>query len=340
MENLIISFILGLSVMFFGMTAWLFFRKGGRLPGIVASLMTLLSLQCFVSMWFILEEVYFDDYYWMILTCLDIVAVPFYGLILRELVCSGSLTLRTVMVNIGPFALLAALYCVTGMLIFYWLMIGGAAVFGTTYLIWTHINIKKYNRRLKEQYSFTENINLDWLRKILWFFFVLLAIWIVDTVSVHANMEYFYLTSSMVMWMIIDYFLYKHESVMDSLGAEAADSPENFGEVAPQSDLGARIEHIFAEQQLFLNPNLKIADVAAAVGSNRTYVSAYFNHEAAITFYDYVNRLRVDYACTLLSASDESVKVIAEKSGYNSPQTFIRVFTKFKGISPSDFRGA
>ena len=45
MENLIISFILGLSVMFFGMTAWLFFRRDGRLSVIVASLMTLLGLQ-------------------------------------------------------------------------------------------------------------------------------------------------------------------------------------------------------------------------------------------------------------------------------------------------------
>ena len=50
------------------------------------------------------------------------------------------------------------------------LMILGAAIYGVAYLIWTYVNIKKYNRLLKEQYSYSENINLDWLYKILWIF--------------------------------------------------------------------------------------------------------------------------------------------------------------------------
>lgn len=338
MEYIAISFILGLSVMFFGMTSWLFFRNGGRLSIIVASLMLLLSLQCFISMWFIVKNVYLEEYYWKILTGIDIVAVPFYALILRELVCPGNVKWRAAITNILPFAAVALAYCVTGMNFFYSLMIGGAGIYGVAYLVWTQINIKKYNRRLKEQYSFTENINLDWLRKILWFFFALLIIWIVDTLSLHADMECFYLTASMVMWMIIDYFIFRHETVMESLNAHSPEITESIAEATPPSELGARIERLFAEERMFLNPNLKIADVAAAAGSNRTYVSAYFNREASATFYDYVNSLRINYACRLLRETSDSVKMIAEKSGYNSPQTFIRVFSKIMGVSPSDYR--
>lgn len=181
-------------------------------------------------------------------------------------------------------------------------MIAGAGIYGVYYLIWTHFNIIRYNRQLKEQYSCTENINLDWLRKILWFFFALLAIWIVDTVCVHANMDCFYLTASMVMWMIIDYFIYRHEAVMESLGGGRPETEETPAEVPAMSELGVRIERLFNEDQVFLNPNLKISDVAAAVGSNRTYVSAYFNREASSIFYDYVNGLRVRHACRLLRA--------------------------------------
>lgn len=238
MENLIISFILGLSVMFFGMTAWLFFRRDGRLSVIVASLMTLLGLQCFCSMWFIMEDVYLDPYYWKILTCIDIVAVPFYALILKELVRPGSVSLTASLANVLPFAVAGILYAVIGTGVLYWIMIAGAGIYGVYYLIWTHFNIIRYNRQLKEQYSFTENINLDWLRKILWFFFALLAIWIVDTVCVHANMDCFYLTASMVMWMIINYFIYRHEAVMESLGAGQPEVEEITADTPALSDLG------------------------------------------------------------------------------------------------------
>lgn len=326
--------------MFFGMTAWLFFRRDGRLSVVVASLMTLLGLQCFCSMWFILEDVYLDPYYWKILTSIDIVAVPFYALILKELVRPGSVSRKVSLANVLPFAVIGILYAVTGASAAYWIMIAGAGVYGVYYLIWTHFNIIRYNRQLKEQYSFTENIDLDWLRKILWFFFALLAIWIVDTVCVHADMDCFYLTASMVMWMIIDYFIYRHEAVMESLCSGLPEVDVTAAEATVLSELGVRIERLFNDEQVFLNPNLKISDIAAAVGSNRTYVSTYFNREAASTFYDYVNGLRVSHACRLLRDTDWSVKVIAEKSGYNSPQAFIRVFTKTKGISPTDFRAS
>ena len=131
--------------------------------------------------------------------------------------------------------------------------------------------------------------------------------------------------------------LLSHETVMESLNAHSPEITESIAEATPPSELGARIERLFAEERMFLNPNLKIADVAAAAGSNRTYVSAYFNREASATFYDYVNSLRINYACRLLRETSDSVKMIAEKSGYNSPQTFIRVFSKIMGVSPSDY---
>lgn len=339
MENLIIiSFILGLLVMFFWMTAWLFLRKGGRLSVIVASLMMLLGLQSLVSLWLVLEYVYLNPDYWPVITSIDILAVPFYALILRELVRPGSVTLKVATVNIIPFATIAVVYIVTGVKFFNWLMISGAGIYGIAYLIWTHINIKKYNRALKEQFSYTENINLNWLHKILWIFVALLAAWTVDTLAIHANIDCVYLLASMVMWMIIDYSIYRHEAVMDSLCPENTDTEEAGDDKAPLSELGTRIERLFSEDMIFLNPNLKISDIAVAVGSNRTYVSSFFNHEASATFYDYVNGMRIEYACKLLKQTDRSVKIIAGESGYNSPQAFIRVFTKVKGISPSDYR--
>ena len=83
-----------------------------------------------------------------------------------------------------------------------------------------------------------------------------------------------------------------------------------------------------------------VDDVAREVGSNRTYVSNFFNRDAGATFYDYVNNLRIEHACHLLRSTSLTIADIAQQSGFNSSQAFIRVFVRIKGITPSEHRAA
>lgn len=150
----------------------------------------------------------------------------------------------------------------------------------------------------------------------------------------HVNyaLEALYMVCSLVMWMFISYYIYKHESVLDELSDLAEGGSEEM------SEIGKRISTLFDKDLIFLNPNLKVSDIATEIGTNRTYVSAFFNKEAECTFYDYVNKYRIDYACNLLLNSEENIVQIADKSGFNSSQSFIRVFSKIKGTSPTKYR--
>lgn len=157
---------------------------------------------------------------------------------------------------------------------------------------------------------------------------------------VNYALEALYMISSLVVWMFISYYIYKHESVLDELSDLAEDGNEETPAPAEASDtemseIGKRISTLFDNDRIFLNPNLKVSDIATEIGTNRTYVSAFFNKEAECTFYDYVNRYRIEYACNLLTNSEENIVQIAEKSGFNSSQSFIRVFSKIKGTSPT-----
>lgn len=156
-------------------------------------------------------------------------------------------------------------------------------------------------------------------------------------------LEALYMISSLVVWMFISYYIYKHESVLDELSDLAEDGNEETPAPTEASDtemseIGKRISTLFDNDRIFLNPNLKVSDIATEIGTNRTYVSAFFNKEAECTFYDYVNRYRIEYACNLLTNSEENIVQIAEKSGFNSSQSFIRVFSKIKGTSPTKYR--
>ena len=159
--------------------------------------------------------------------------------------------------------------------------------------------------------------------------------------SIYADyiIEALYMSISLVVWMFISYYIYKHESVLDELSdSQYIDMQDDTATITKDTQIGKRIAILFEIEKVYLNPNLKVSDIAATIGTNRTYVSAYFNKETQCTFYDYVNRFRIEYACKQLDCTDDKIVQIAEISGFNSAQAFIRVFTKIKGISPSKYR--
>lgn len=95
------------------------------------------------------------------------------------------------------------------------------------------------------------------------------------------------------------------------------------------------------EQQLYLNPKLTISDVTNAIGTNRTYLSSYFNNKLNITFYDYINNLRIEKTGKQLLATypyTMNIDEIAERSGFNSTSTFRRAFFKNTGMTPLQYR--
>lgn len=121
------------------------------------------------------------------------------------------------------------------------------------------------------------------------------------------------------------FFLYKHESVIEELGEMDEDEVAVGSEEISLSGLEKELNKLFIEEKLYLNPQLKLSDVARQVGTNRTYLSRFFNQEKQMTFFDYVNNLRVEHAVGLLQKSNLRLNVIAEQSGFNSISTFRRV---------------
>lgn len=333
-----IYFIYGLCVMFDFMMAWIFIRKNKELLSkLVALLMLVLGAQYLKDLFFLSPYRNIDIFSWHIMSATDMVAVPLYAFILVELCRPTTLTLRSMIIQELTFAVPVILFVATRNYVFYYIAVAWAAIYGFGYATWTIFTIPKYHALLKERFSYDENINLNWLKIILGSFAVILSLWIIDCLIVNIGIESIYMLGSLIIWMFICYFIYRHESVIEELsesGARDASNPAN----ADMSEIGRCIITLFRDEKIFLNPNLKLSDIATALGTNRTYVSAFFNKEAGCTFYDYVNRLRVDFACALLVNSKESLNIIAEKSGFNSPQSFIRVFNKIKGVSPTQFR--
>ncbi|MBR2776659.1 MAG: helix-turn-helix transcriptional regulator [Prevotella sp.] len=124
-------------------------------------------------------------------------------------------------------------------------------------------------------------------------------------------------------------------SVQD-IEAEVFMEQEPMPEDGVYSELLEKIRKLMSEEKLYLYPNLKVSDLAMRLNSNRNYVYNAINVEMGISFSDYINGQRIDYASKLLEAHPEmSINDVMIKSGFTSTSAFYRNFKKFKGITPT-----
>ncbi len=84
--------------------------------------------------------------------------------------------------------------------------------------------------------------------------------------------------------------------------------------------------------------NLSIGSIADKFGMNPAYFARLFAKHTGVYMNDYINSVRLSEAKKMLTSTNKSVKDIASLAGYGNNTTFIRVFKKSEGITPSKYR--
>jgi AraC-like DNA-binding protein len=97
------------------------------------------------------------------------------------------------------------------------------------------------------------------------------------------------------------------------------------------------VEHYIAAH--YFDVGLGVKQVADAFNMSLPYLSRVFKKEKGFGLLNYINNYRVQKAKEIMK-SDENATVadIAEKVGYNSSQTLIRIFKRYEGTTPGQFR--
>ena len=106
-----------------------------------------------------------------------------------------------------------------------------------------------------------------------------------------------------------------------------------------KTELGDKLKVLMEEKQLFRNKDLRIADVAAALGTNTTYLSTCLNGELNTTFPAFVTSYRIRYAQELMREHPSMrLSQVAEESGFTNEKTFLRTFKAVCGVTPSEWK--
>lgn len=100
-----------------------------------------------------------------------------------------------------------------------------------------------------------------------------------------------------------------------------------------------KLDKIIYTEKCYLEPELTLGELSAKLGIHSKYLSQIINQYKKKSFYDFINGLRTEHACSLLlSDSKKSILEILFESGFNSKTSFNTTFKKHTGLTPSQFK--
>lgn len=419
--------------MFHLVMAWMFsYRHRSRLRIYVSVLMLTIVAQYVKDLIFIGSTYYSSRLAEQYASSIDMLTLPMYAIVLVEACRPMWLNWSRALSFYIPFVILMVAFWVHPAPLTYSAMHVVALFCAVCIALWALRELPRFERKLKEEYSYAEYINLHWSRVVILLFFCLLMLWVFDSTVSGLRGDNIYLFNSLLMWIAACFCFYRQSMVINAVKSyfvapsednaetdldaaenaldkamthlEAAEAdlnvarpyevtedneglvseptsaaernvllaehqPESNAETSSEShaennteethvDSGAEVastdelklqqEAAFAErmyllfekEHVYLNPRLRLSELAMLLGTNRTYLSQYFNQNCESTFYDFVNDYRIHHAKLLLHSTDDTLETIAMNSGFNSLSTFRRAFVQREGMSPIEFRAS
>jgi len=87
-----------------------------------------------------------------------------------------------------------------------------------------------------------------------------------------------------------------------------------------------------------ISGNLSLTNISNHINYNSAYVSRIFKQVTGTNLSTFIMNARIEKAKELLSKTNDSIKVIAEKTGFKTPHHFSGVFKKATNFSPTEYR--
>jgi AraC-like DNA-binding protein len=83
---------------------------------------------------------------------------------------------------------------------------------------------------------------------------------------------------------------------------------------------------------------VNLDELSAVVNMAKGSLCRFFKENSGLTLFDYLNRIKIEFACKMLMSDDLSIAEICYDSGFNNLNHFNRQFKRITGITPSDYR--
>ena len=221
--------------------------------------------------------------------------------------------------------------------------------------VWAAIVLyKKYRKLDSSSLSVVLVKKIRWVKYFLYYWLVNFSIWLVSKTVILSfgafteydlNQPFAYINSflsvtSLMVIYGISYFTLKHLDVVSSAFQKEKYSNSK---LHPETEAAyfKKLLNIIEEEKSYLNPNLKISDLALKLSTNPKYVSQMVNKYAPSGFIALINAYRIEAVKRKLEDPTQNfltIAAIAEACGFNSKSTFTRVFREHVGMLPKEYK--
>lgn len=210
---------------------------------------------------------------------------------------------------------------------------------------------RQYHIILRSQFSDLGHRDLTWIIQvaallIIYYFVYTLGTWQANSVLMLVS----YVLSSSV-WSLMVWHT-EHQEEISNMWAREEDNDDENTSATRYSMLGTAqktdeynstyIKKVLREQcvqpQAYLTSDLTIDALSRMTGVKNGILNRYFEANDT-SFYEYINRYRIDYAAKIIDESNEqlTVKDVMMECGCRTENEFRSMFKKFKGISVTKY---
>lgn len=220
------------------------------------------------------------------------------------------------------------------------------------YLAFTFQLFYNYRKRIREYFSNTYKLELNWILSFL-IAFTLLFLYsslqdIVGSLIIELNYKqrwWLNIFMALVVLFVGIKGYFTDTTKLNKLTFSFSPNPEsipqqknNMSEFSSE-DL-EKVSNYMKTEKPYLNPDLNLSDLSTSLNFSRAELSKIINIGFAKNFNDFINEYRVNTFKEKLESGehkDFSLLGIAYDCGFNSKATFNRVFKKVTQTSPTEF---
>lgn len=198
---------------------------------------------------------------------------------------------------------------------------------------------RRYDRMVDEFYADTDDKSMRNIQSILYLVLTIAILSFIVNIIGRARFtdHEIILTTTSLMFSALLFAigyegLHRHFSIIDMRTNKEQVSNDDSAALkdAVNRSMTERIIALVENDKIYLQPDLKLDDVAQMMHTNRTYIYQAVNQQMGISFNEFINRYRIAHAKRLM-ASDPTLSMndVALQSGFASLSSFYRNMKKY-----------
>ncbi|MBQ0734893.1 helix-turn-helix domain-containing protein [Aquimarina celericrescens] len=207
--------------------------------------------------------------------------------------------------------------------------------------------VQVYRKEERQNLSYSQNLT-PFLVSFLVTVTVFVALWLLSYIMVYFLKIYTPIISYNLVWISIPVFIYvvgfyslKQPDIfrMPLAKKEITKNKERLDRKSIQ-ELNDKLEELMVNEKVYLDHNLTLVNLAKELNTSTNNVSWLLNNIHHNTFYDYVNKYRVQAFVEKIHKGEHhrhTLLALSMDSGFNSKSTFNKAFKMVKNVTPSNY---